>query len=89
MSKDVVYKKRVGIFVFKMPQNLEQIYLFYSIHNEDNNNDKGVLGIMMSCNQKQPSRGIFMKKCSENMQQVYRTAPIPKCDFNNVTLQLY
>ena len=30
----------------------------------------------------QPSRGILRKKCSENMQQIYRRTP--KCDFNRV-----
>ena len=34
--------------------------------------------------QKQPSRGISKKRCSENMQQTYRRTPIPKCDFNKV-----
>ena len=29
--------------------------------------------------QKQPSRGIFRKRCSENMQQIYRRTPMPKC----------
>ena len=29
------------------------------------------------------------KRCSENMQQIYRRAPMPKCDFNNVSKQLY
>ena len=33
--------------------------------------------------QKQLSRGVLRKRCSENMHQVYRRAPIPKCDFNN------
>ena len=39
--------------------------------------------------QKQSSRGILMKRCSENMQQVYWRTPIPKCDFNKDSLQLY
>ena len=39
--------------------------------------------------QKQPSRGVLRKMCSENMQQVYRRTPMPKCDFNKVSLQLY
>ena len=29
------------------------------------------------------------KRCSENMQQIYRRTPVPKCDFNKVALQLY
>ena len=38
--------------------------------------------------QKQPSRGVLRKRCSENMQQIYRK-PMPKCDFNEFALQLY
>ena len=34
--------------------------------------------------QKQPSRVVTKKKCSENMQHIYRRTPIPKCDFNKV-----
>ena len=34
--------------------------------------------------QKQSSRGVFRKRCSENMQQIYRRALMPKCDFNKV-----
>ena len=30
--------------------------------------------------QKQPFRGIVRKRCSENMLQIYRRTPIPKCD---------
>ena len=32
--------------------------------------------------QKQPSRGVLRKKCSENMQQLYKRTTMPKCDFN-------
>ena len=39
--------------------------------------------------QKQPPRGAPRKRCSENMQQIYRGTPTPKCDFNKVALQLY
>ena len=43
----------------------------------------------MKCKmQKQPPRGIFRKRCSENMQQNYGRTPIPKCDFNKVAKQL-
>ena len=34
--------------------------------------------------QKQPSRGVLKKRCSENIQQIYRRTPVPKCDFNEV-----
>ena len=39
--------------------------------------------------QKQPSRVVFRKRCSANMQQIYRRIPMPKCDFNKVALKLY
>ena len=38
--------------------------------------------------QKQPSSGVLRKRCSENMQNIYRRAPMPKCGFNKVALQL-
>ena len=37
--------------------------------------------------QKQPTRGVPRKRFSENMQQIYRRKPMPKCDFNNVALR--
>ena len=30
--------------------------------------------------QKQPFRGVLRKRCSENMQQIHRRTPMPKCD---------
>ena len=39
--------------------------------------------------QKQLSRGVLTKRCSENMQQIYRGTPMPKCNFNKVPKQLY
>ena len=36
--------------------------------------------------QKQPSKGVFRKRCPENMQQIYRRTPMSKCNFNNATL---
>ena len=38
---------------------------------------------------KQPSRGILRKRCSENMQQIYKRIPLPKCDFNKIAKQFY
>ena len=37
-------------------------------------------------NQKQPSRGVHIKRRSENVQQVYERKPMPKCDYNKVAL---
>ena len=36
-----------------------------------------------------PTRGVYRKSCPENMQQVCRKTPLPKCDFNNIALQIY
>ena len=35
--------------------------------------------------QKQPSRGVHMKSCSENIQPICRRTPMPKCNFNKVS----
>ena len=37
--------------------------------------------------QKQPSRGVLRKRCSENMRQIYRRTPMPKCNFIEITLR--
>ena len=51
MKKGVACKKKcVGIFVLKTVLNLEQLRLVSSIHNENNKNDKRVLGIVISKN---------------------------------------
>ena len=38
----------------------------------------------MATLQKQPPRGVPRKRYSENMQQIYRRLPIPKCE---ITIQ--
>ena len=38
---------------------------------------------------KHPFRGFLIKRCSENMQQIYRRTPMSKCGFNEVAKQLY
>ena len=39
--------------------------------------------------QRQPSRGVLKKRCSENIKQIFRRIPMPKCDFNIFAIQLY
>ena len=39
--------------------------------------------------QKPFDRGVLGKRCSESIQQIYKRAPMPKCNFNKVDLQLY
>ena len=50
---------RVGIVVLKTAQNLEQLRLVSSIHNENNKNDERVLGIKIS-------KSTFLDFCCEN-----------------------
>ena len=38
---------------------------------------------------KQPSRRVLKKRCSENMQQMYRKTPMPECDFKKVVLHAF
>ena len=34
--------------------------------------------------QKQPSRGVLNKRCSENMFEIYKRTLMPNCNFNKV-----
>ena len=44
---------------------------------------------VFNSDQEQPPRGVLSKRCSENMQRIYRRTPMLKCDFNKVAKQLY
>ena len=48
-----------------------------------------ISGIHNVIAQKQPSKGALRKRCSENMQQIYRRTLMPECDVNKAALQLY
>ena len=50
----------------------------------DKSSSKKKVGLVASYLQKQPSRGVLRKRCSGNMQQIYRRTPMPKRDFNNI-----
>ena len=71
--------------------------LSFTEEHTSNISDRGVSGTLSNIYdgatfekiQRQPSRGVLKKRCSENMQQIYRRTPMPKCDFNRVALQLY
>ena len=39
--------------------------------------------------QKQPPIGAPRKRCSKNLQQIYRKTPMPRCNFNKVLKQFY
>ena len=44
--------------------------------------------IFLNFLQRQQSSGVLSKRCSEDMQQIYRRTPIPKCDFNKVAIKI-
>ena len=53
-----------------------------------------ILNVFLGDLQKQPSRGILKKSCSENMQQIYRRTPIRSvisikllCNFTEIALR--
>ena len=39
--------------------------------------------------QKQLTRGVLRKRCSENMQQIDRRTPMPECGFKKAAKQAY
>ena len=45
-----------------------------------------ILGENYSDFQKEPSKGVLRKKCSRNMQQIYRRTRMSKCDFSKFVL---
>ena len=45
-------------------------------------NIEKIVPSIQSTIQKRPSRGVDRKRCSENMQQIYRRTPMPKFNFN-------
>ena len=51
--------------------------MYYAKHRQKINNNSL---------QKQPPRGALWKRCSENMQQIYRRTSMAKCNFNKLLL---
>ena len=43
----------------------------------------------LALSKKQPYKGVLKKRCSKNVQQIYKTTPTPKGDFKKVAKQLY
>ena len=49
-----------------------------------------ILQIMIIQMQKQLSGGVLKKRCSENMQQIYKRTPIPlQLDWNNTSAWVF
>ena len=69
-------------------ENRKQICTVVSV----NTNKKKTLVVLelQGCNvQMQPSRGVLKERCSENMQQIYRKTPMPKCDWNHTSAYVF
>ena len=68
--------------------NIYFIIVFTCVEHHNNSNNNNYSKIAVTLNraylQKQLPRGVLMKRCSENMQQIYRRTPMLKCDFNKV-----
>ena len=45
--------------------------------------------IIKKLNDRSSRPEVFLKRCSENTQQIYKRTPTLKCDFNKVALKLY
>ena len=48
-----------------------------------------IFQIISIINSEAATQSVLRKRCSENMQQIYRRTPMPKCDSNKVAKQLY
>ena len=70
------YKKENNISIKKAPEQIN----WHSLHQQKQVHEQVL--ITNSTIQKQPPRGVLGKRCSENIQQIYRRTPMPKRDFN-------
>ena len=77
----VVWTGHIYSAILKIKKGL--IKLVFSYFQTDECRNLFEIPLIIS-NQKQPYIGVLTKRCSENMQQIYWRAPIPKCDFNKV-----
>ena len=68
---------------------LKGSWLFYELGVKVTFQQETFTYMMHSDKQKKFSRSVLRKRCSKNMQQIYRRTPMPKYDFNKVILQLY
>ena len=84
---DTSQKISIGICHRQVSQRLKFFKTFKQWKLFFNLEDK--LWLDMFVTQKQPSKGVLGKRCSENMQQIYWRTPMPKCKFNKVAWQLY
>ena len=76
--------KELGTIILNLEYDMTNILSWFRYEIVKTNPGKFQFVIL----QKQPPRGVLKKRCSENMQQIYRRTPMPKCGFNKVPKQL-
>ena len=66
-------------------QKLTQVrYILYGRERQRLKTPEQIACVLCLHVQKHSHRGVLRKTCSENMQQIYRRTPMPKCDLNKV-----
>ena len=93
-TDEIAEKHKFSLFGTEItyPHLLEYIephFLITILHLKLNLSISLLREILLTNFQKQPSRGVPRKRCSGNIQQIYRRTPMPKCDFNKVNLELH
>ena len=63
------------------------IWLIYFQRFLSNIHSRNMSVLSIQC-RKHPFRGVLIKRCSENMQQIYKRTPMPKCDSNFIEITL-
>ena len=69
-------------------ENSRDFSILYSRGNIGAKFSYRVMGLFPLCPHELHTAEEATQRCSENMQQIYRT-PMPTCDFNKVAKQLY
>ena len=83
-SYDAVLDGNFGLSICKL-----RIRLWYLVQGRCLDFKSSFLSPCVGFIKKQPSRCVLRNRCSENMEQIYRRKPMPKCDFNKLSLRLY
>ena len=76
LFKNMYYTNKLMEYLLHLHQGLHQLMHLMPVMNK--------IGQTV---QKQPFRGVLMKRCSENMQQIYRRTPMAKSNFKKIALQ--
>ena len=85
LNKNILYK--YPIIGNKQQQNKSYVVALNITHQA--RKTVQLLQCLVGTATEQPPSSVPRKRCSENMQQICRRTPMPKCNFNKVALQLY